>query len=491
MTRTASYYLLCLLLIGGAAVASAQNYQAIHGSSQAGALGVANNPASAVHVPFAWDITPFSVQAKQATNAFTIKKYSLLSSPKNLELHANMGDLKRFLFANQDIHLLNARIRLDPKQAIAFGMNIRAYTYAKVTSFNWQDTIASLRSFIRINTQNVPMSAEIRSMAWAEIFGTYARTIREDADGILNAGITVKVTRGLAAMYTDIKELGVRSATVNGKPGFILPSGELQYGYSANLDAVEGEGGFGTKMKRLIQPTYSSIGASLGIEYIMPAILKDDEANEYNYDWKIGVSILDIGFNNYRNSNNSRTVKLDRDDVSDSLVEKRFENINSVEDFNDSVATIGTASLRSGDFQVYQPARLVVNVDKHLTGRFYLNGEVSILLASLGASTKYMMRDVNMLAVTPRYETKTVGLYLPVTVTSQGQFWMGGAFKAGPLLFGVHNWANLFGKNKIQNGGLYLALTFRPGKKHDGTSRTPKEKMTKAQRRQLECATRF
>lgn len=488
MTRTVAFYLLFLFFIGSA---GAQNYQAIHGSSYAGGLNVANNPASAVHVPFAWDITPFSVQAKQATNAFTIKGYSLLSLPKNVELHANTGDLKRFLFANQDIHLLNARIRLDPKQAIAFGMNIRAYTHAKVTPFNWQDTIVSLRSFIRINTQNVPLSAEIRSMAWAEIFGTYARTIREDADGILNAGITLKVTRGLGAMYMDVKELGVRSATVNGKPGFILPSGQLQYGYSANLDLVEGEGGFGTKMKRLVKPTYSSIGASLGIEYILPAEFKDDEANEYNYDWKIGVSILDIGFNSYRHSANSRTVLLNRDDISDSLVEKRFENINSVEDFNDSIATIGTATERSGDFQMYQPARLVVNVDKHLTGRFYLNSEVSILLASLGAPTKYVMRDINMLAVTPRYETKTLGLYLPVTITSQGQFWMGGAFKTGPLLFGVHNWANLFGKSKIQNGGVYLALTFRPGKKHDGTSRTPKEKMTKAQRRQLDCPTRL
>jgi hypothetical protein len=474
-----------------ASVAGAQNYQAIHGSSQAGGLGAANNPASIVHVPFAWDITPFSVQAKQATNAFTIKGYSLLSVPKNVEVHANLGEMKRFLFANQDIHLFNGRIRLDPKQAIAFGANIRVYTHAKVTSFNWQDSIASLRSFIRINTQNVPLTGEVRSMAWAEIFGTYARTIRDDADNILNAGVTIKVTRGLGAMYADIKEIGIRSATVNGKPGFILPSGQLQYGYSANLDAVEGEGGFGAKMKRLIQPTYSSIGASLGMEYIVPMELKDDEANEYNYDWKIGVSILDIGFNNYRHSANSRLVLLNRDDVSDSLVERRFENINSVEDFNDSVATIGTSTPLSGDFQVYQPARLVVNVDKHLTGRFFLNSEISILLASLGAPTKYVMRDINMLAVTPRYETKTLGLYLPVTVTSQRQFWIGGAFKTGPLLFGVHNWANLFGKSKIQNGGLYLALTFRPGKKHDGTSRTRYRKMSKAERRQLECPTRF
>jgi hypothetical protein len=40
-------------------------------------------------------------------------------------------------------------------------------------------------------------------------------------------------------------------------------------------------------------------------------------------------------------------------------------------------------------------------------------------------------------------------------------FWFGGAFRLGPLLLGVHNWASVFGKNKIQDGGAYLALTFR------------------------------
>ena len=52
---------------------TAQNYQAINGSPYAGSLAPGNNPASIVHVPYAWDITPFSVQFKQSTNAFTIE----------------------------------------------------------------------------------------------------------------------------------------------------------------------------------------------------------------------------------------------------------------------------------------------------------------------------------------------------------------------------------------------------------------------------------
>ena len=36
------------------------------------------------------------------------------------------------------------------------------------------------------------------------------------------------------------------------------------------------------------------------------------------------------------------------------------------------------------------------------------------------------------------------------------RFMVGGAFKVGPLLLGIHNWANIFSKQKMQDGGGYL-----------------------------------
>ena len=45
-------YLVLLMLIFIPFFGSSQNYQAVHGSSYAGSLGVTNNPASIVHVPY-------------------------------------------------------------------------------------------------------------------------------------------------------------------------------------------------------------------------------------------------------------------------------------------------------------------------------------------------------------------------------------------------------------------------------------------------------
>jgi hypothetical protein len=76
---------------------------------------------------------------------------------------------------------------------------------------------------------------------------------------------------------------------------------------------------------------------------------------------------------------------------------------------------------------------------------------------------RFVVKDLSFLTLTPRWEKKKLGAYLPIQITSDGKFWVGGAFKAGPVLFGWHNWANIFSKSKMANGGLYLALVIRPG----------------------------
>jgi hypothetical protein len=67
------------------------------------------------------------------------------------------------------------------------------------------------------------------------------------------------------------------------------------------------------------------------------------------------------------------------------------------------------------------------------------------------------------------------------------QFWIGGAFKAGPLLLGIHNLANVFLKNSTQNGGFYLAITLRPGSSHDKSSGDDDQKLSRRERKKLDC----
>jgi hypothetical protein len=94
-----------------------------------------------------------------------------------------------------------------------------------------------------------------------------------------------------------------------------------------------------------------------------------------------------------------------------------------------------------------------------------VNGEVSVNLSPLAGDRRLYMEELNFITLTPRWETRKFGFYLPAQFNYEKKFWVGAAVKAGPVLLGLHNLAYVFSKKSLQNGGGYLALVIRPGKK--------------------------
>ncbi|HVT83866.1 MAG TPA: hypothetical protein VHD35_01620 [Chitinophagaceae bacterium] len=478
-----NYFLILTFLLLNI-ILQAQNYQAINGSSYAGSLSPTNNPSSIVHVPYAWDVTLFAVQTKEATNAIKIRNYSLLKKATNAEIQFLNGSKKRLAYADQNIHLLNARISINSKVAVAFGVNIRSYEFLQTTRYTWRDSIGTLRDFGNANFFNTPLSGKTIGASWAEVYGTYAQTIKDDGNNVLNAGVTFKADRGLAGAYANAEGINYLTNVTNNGVGYLLEEGSLQYGYSSNLDDVNNNSGFRDNVKNFMRRTFSSVSVDAGIEYIMLS----GSDNDYEYDTKIGVSLMDIGHVHFRYGNNSRLAIAGKNNISDSLLQNKFGSINSFNDFNDSLATVAmTISALGGDFFISQPTRFIVNVDQHLSDNFFINGELTVPISPAAVKNKLYLEQMNLAAVTPRWENRTFGVYLPIQFNQVKQLWIGGAFKAGPLLFGIHNWANIFSKNSMQNGGFYLAVTLRPGSSHDKSSRDDDQKLSRRERKKLDC----
>lgn len=478
------YYFLLLAVLLLKDPLKAQNYQAIHGSSYAGSLSPANNPASIVHVPYSWDVTVFAFQTKEATNALRIENYSLFGNPSNAEITATNGTKKRLAYANQNLRLLNARIAINPKMAFAFGINIKSYAFIKTSEYTWQDSINTIRKFGAANISNTPLSGNAVGASWAEIYGTYAQTIKDDGNSVLNAGITFKVDRGLAGAYATAGDINYLPDVSNNNIGYLLEQGSLQYGYSSNLDDVNNNSGSSANRNNFLRRTFSSLSFDAGLEYIVLS----DEKNDYEYDTKLGISLMDVGHIKFGYGEKSRYAIAGKNDITDSLLQSKFEYVSSFNDFNDSLTTVANSiSALGGDFFITQPTRLVLNADKHFSGNIFVNAELTLPILPAAVKNKLYLKDMNLLAITPRWENRTFGVYLPIQFNQAKQFWIGGAFKAGPLLLGVHNWANLFSKNSMQNGGMYLALTIRPGSAKDKSSRDPAEKLSRKERRKLDC----
>jgi hypothetical protein len=444
-----------------------QNYHAIQGSYYAGGLGVHNNPSSIVNTPYKWDLTLFGTQLKSSNNFIRIEKYSLLSNPANSEYFFRNGNYAREAKLNLNLNLLNACFAINRKSALAFGINFRSHTSVKTSPYNFIDTLNRVADFFKINTPTATYEGDMLSSSWLEVYGSYGRTVLDNEKGRLNAGITIKAGYSVAGAFVRFRNGQYQRINNSGETDYFIKSAAVNYGYSSNFDRWEGQQTIQKNINTLIGASQSGASIDLGLEYLVKTqeITSVDDDESYNdYKWKIGLAVLDMGFQRYSFGVRSRAISAVFPNVaSDSLLDIKFSgSVNSLERLNDTLATLGTLGGNgTRQFNVLNPVRMVLNVDRYITGNFFINAELSFNLGSLAPKQYYTTEELNLLTVVPRWETRKYGVYLPLSYNTRQQFWVGGAFKAGPLLFGVHNLANIFSTKKIQNGGGYIAITFR------------------------------
>ena len=226
----------------------------------------------------------------------------------------------------------------------------------------------------------------------------------------------------------------------------ISAAANIIYGYSGNYDTWQKSNTTSQNISDFIDYTQGGASFDIGAEYLVKpqgtTSFSDEEENYNDYDWKLGVALLDIGGNQYKYGTQSRRVVSIKTNISGQTLDKKFDStVNSISRFNDSLATLVNASGSAGKFIVLNPMRLVVNVDHYLTGNYYINADLSfnIPLSSL-KNTYLQVKEISLLTVTPRWETKRWGFYFPIQYNTQNQFWVGGALKAGPLLWVYTTW---------------------------------------------------
>lgn len=457
------FILSCLLPV----FLSAQHYTAVNGSSYTGSLSVHNNPASIVNVPLKWDLTLFGVQDKHYTNIVDVYKYSLLSNPAKSEYLVREGNFSRYGAMNANLNLLNGRIALDKRSGIAFGINVRSYTDALSTDYNYVDSIARFGEFLALNENNQGMTASMVSSSWAELYFSYGRTLYENDFLRLNGGLTLKANRGLAGIFANLDNGRFQRIPSTNPTQYLVTNAELRWGYSSNFDRINDGQASGKKMGNFFTFTETGASADLGLELLIkPAApeIPETEESYFDYDWKIGLSFLDLGYAQYHFGKYSTAVSSIQNGVTDLRLDQSLDSTTqSLRVLKDSISALyqffGTYE---GKYRINHPARMVVNVDRFITDAFFINAELSFDLSKLPIRGNIRVRDINRLTITPRWETKRKGFYLPVYINDRSQFWVGGAFRLGPVLFGVHNWSNIFSKNKMTRGGGYLAIVLRP-----------------------------
>jgi hypothetical protein len=459
---------LLIIIICRAAQGNTQSYHAFNGSSYAGVTAMYNNPAAIVNQAYKWDITLLGMQATVSNTAFTIHHNSLLNTQKS-SVNFTEGLRPRYFHTNIDVNLLNVRYTINAKNAVAIGLRFRTYNHVNAAPFNFNDTISHLQSFLHANNNVNFFDGSFIHTGWAEINMNYARVVFQSSTSSLSAGIALSYLKCLSGGYGVFSHINYTEFYSAKGSYYILNQAAVTAAYSANY-LTNNNNSTSQKIHDFISNAPSSVGFDLGVEYLINNSLAGDNkpADATNYDWKIGVSAMDIGHNSFNPIQGSFKV-TGPFDFSDTILEQKFGKAKNIRDISDSVGTLfGNYNPLAKKFTISLPARLVISIDKSLGSHFFTNAELSLNLYSTQTTINLHTREVNLITITPRWETQAWGIYMPVQYNSQGQFWVGAAVKLGPLLLGVHslNITKWFKTgDQTYNGGGYILLSIHPFKK--------------------------
>lgn len=427
--------------------AAAQGYQALNGSPFAGSTAVFNNPAASVGSAYKWDLTLFSAQIKAVTNA----AYGTDATPTD-------GYFSRYLHNNADLSFFNFLFKPDDRHAFNFNLRARTYNHINLLPLNYVDSsVNTFNNFLVINRNTAFLEGSVTHAGWVEADLNYSQLISETDNSRLTGGVTLQIMKSLSGAFSRVSKLSFLESKNATDTTYYLSNGRGAFAYSDNYDNSGGA-------KDFVNRSRTNLGLSLGIEYLVYNGEKNDgtENNAVNYDWKIGVSLMDIGVHTYKSSAYSLQFADPKTTVTDGNVNDKFASVSDMRALGDSLATIfNSSSYLIDNFAVSNPTRLIVNVDKNLGNHFYVNGELSMNFYSTTSATRLNTRELNLLTVTPRWETRGLGAYLPVQYNTQGKLWIGAAIKLGPLVAGIHN-LGIFRKDASLSGGGYLLLSIHP-----------------------------
>lgn len=434
---------------------TAQGYQALHGSALTGSTAVFNNPAASVNSAYKWHLTIFSTQMKLSNNSAYLKNYPSTATA-GTELTLKNEAQSRFLHTNLDVSFLNFLYKIDNQHAINFGIRGRTYSHFKSTPFQFNDSVNSFHSLLIANRTMPYLQGFGTHTGWLEADLNYSQVLFENDHSKLSGGVTLQIMKGLSGAFFKINKMSYLESKSATDTTFYFTGGNAAAAYSANFDE--------SSFKDVYTNAVGSFGLSMGIEYMSyNTEATNGNNNNLNYDWKIGVSLMDLGANSFKPSIASGMYNNPVPNLSDADLDRKIAGVRDSQELRDSINTMfGDNTTITDNYKISNPTRLIVNIDKNFGRNLYVNGELSMNFYSTSNPAKLHTRELNLLTITPRWETIGLGAYLPIQYNTQGQLWVGMAIKAGPLVVGFHDLTTLLKKDPLINGGGYLMLSIHP-----------------------------
>lgn len=437
-----------------------QSFQGLSYSQYDALASFACNPANLVGSKLKWqvNIIGFDVNAQ---NDYLFLKGKLIGIASNFDQDVNVGENlngnPKNLSFSLDTRLPSFSFKIREKNAVALALKVRGVMSGNdidekfaTSLYNEQIDLLSWENFIQDGKTSMGFTS------WGEIGIGYARQILNSDKHQLDAGINVKlITNGLVGKldFQDIEYNLSADSVINVK------NSQFNFLGSNELDAfINGEGDATEDFKFAIK----SVGVDVGASYAFKLNGKED------YLFKAGISVNDIGKLKYEASKYSRSFVGNNTDIPGQLI---LDGSGDYKNFDSIMDILGTNTTPTGNFEVALPTTLNVFLDVRAVKGLYvtISGQINLLSQKKDNPSSNLP---TLLTITPRYENKVFGAFLPMSYNKYGGFNFGTGFRIGQFSIGSNNILSSLIKKNYSSINLYTSIGFGKAKKKDKNGET-------------------
>lgn len=328
----------------------------------------------------------------------------------------------------------------------AFGFHTAARTFVSFEDLSEPTGVFAYEGLGYTPQQGVAYSQKqmgVFATAWAEVGASYGRIIYQEGKDMINVGGTAKYLMGIGhmSMYLD----NLDHTVVNDQDWNIS---NLNGQYAMTQPGVANGNGF---------------GVDLGVTYKRMLAKVDDYAphtpqsdcGTYDYRYKIGVSVLDLGGINF----NKNSIIRRFNNANTTWTDYPATQVNSMSDIDQVIASqfaSDAGSVTSGvRYGTALPSAVSVQFDYNIGKNFYANA-TWVQGFKLNKTTTGIRRS--LIAITPRYETKWFEASLPISLYDYRYPQLGMAFRFYSVTIGSDNILPFIFPMNVYGANIYASV---------------------------------
>ncbi len=476
----------------------AQDFSGYRAGNYTGVNGVFFNPANIADSRYRWDFNLFSLNTGVGNNqaSFNLKNISetfngdsLINKFIGKDAGTSSGNV------NATIHGPSVLFNTGKKAAFAFTSRARVMMNAVDIEGKLVDKILNDLANDPELPYTVNSSENMRVLVngWSEFGVSYARILKEEGKHFLKGGLSLKYLAGVANGYMQLNGLKatINEDPINFDPYFSNTTGRLQLALGG-IDIADFD------LSKLTSFKSTGVGADIGFVYEYRPDVEKYHRNDSGwrhdlnkYKLRIGIALLDIGSNKYtRDVQRSGAYDINITG-SERLYTTQFEGleIDSLKNFFDKNSQYFSPAPGNNDasYKVGLPTTLQIDADYHFHRGFYMSlaGQLSLLSTS---NKPYNSQYYSALSLTPRYEGRGFGLYVPLSYNQLTSFNAGVSLRMGPFFIGSGSVLTALMGNSKQ-ADVHLGLRFGSLQKNKEKKQTKQERKATKESVQPELVT--